>query len=67
MRILFVLLVLSSVSYGQFSGIKCEDLNGKLVLSSNSKQINVSELKNGIYIVTINTNKGTARKRLVIQ
>lgn len=43
------------------------DLKGKLVLCSNSKQVDVSELTQGVYIATIRTNKGMAKSRLVIQ
>ena len=56
-----------SGDFDQLESLVINDLKGKLVLSSNSKQIDVSELTQGVYIATIRTNKGTARKRLVIQ
>lgn len=56
-----------SGDFDQLESLVINDLKGKLVLSSNSKQIDVSELTQGVYITTIRTNKGTARKRLVIQ
>ena len=56
-----------SGDFDQLESIVINDLKGKFVLSSNSKQIDVSELTQGIYIATVRTNKGTTRKRLVIQ
>ena len=56
-----------SGDFDQLESLVITDLKGSLVLSSNSKQIDVSELTQGVYIATIRTNKGTARKRLVIQ
>ena len=56
-----------SGDFDQLESLVITDLKGNLVLSSNSKQIDVSELTQGVYIATIRTNKGTARKRLVIQ
>ncbi|MCX7745203.1 MAG: T9SS type A sorting domain-containing protein, partial [Flavobacteriales bacterium] len=50
--------------------IECLDLQGKLVrvYTANSLQftMNVSELKNGIYIFGIKTNKGLIYKRIVV-
>ena len=56
-----------SGDFDQLESLVITDLKCKLVLSSNSKKIDVSELTQGVYITTIRTNKGTARKRLVIQ
>ena len=56
-----------SGDFDQLESLVITDLKCKLVLSSNSKKIDVSELTQGVYIITIRTNKGTARKRLVIQ
>lgn len=56
-----------SGDFDQLESLVITDLKGKLVLSSNSKKIDVSELTQGVYITTIRTNKGTARNRLVIQ
>ena len=56
-----------SGDFDQLESLVITDLKGSLVLSTNSKQIDVSELTQGVYIATIRTNKGTARKRLVIQ
>ena len=56
-----------SYDFDQLEYLVINDIKGKLVLSSNSKQIDVSELTQGVYIAAIGTNKGAARKRLVIQ
>ena len=56
-----------SGDFDQLEYLVMNDIKGKLVLSSNSKQIDVSELTQDVYIAAIDTNKGTARKRLVIQ
>ena len=44
------------------------DLNGRKIFSTkNQKQINTSQLKPGIYIGTLETEKGTVNKKFIIQ
>ena len=44
------------------------DLNGRKIFSTkNQKQINTSQLKPGIHIGTLETEKGTVNKKLVVE
>jgi thiol-disulfide isomerase/thioredoxin len=52
---------------GSYISVDVYDLYGKLVLSAESaKTINVSSLSNGIYMLNINTEKGTATQKIII-
>jgi hypothetical protein len=53
---------------GQINQLVITDYSGKVVLSindTNTKNINVSELNQGIYILKISTNKGIATKQFI--
>ena len=52
---------------GSYISVDVYDVYGKLVLSAESaKTINVSSLCNGIYMLNINTEKGTATQKIII-
>ena len=52
---------------GSYISVDVYDVYGKLVLSAESaKTINVSSLSNGIYMLNINTEKGTATQKIII-
>ena len=52
---------------GSYISVDVYDVYGKLVLSAESaKTINVSSLSNGIYMLNINTEKGTATQKITI-
>ena len=52
---------------GSYISVDLYDVYGKLVLSAESaKTINVSSLSNGIYMLNINTEKGTATQKITI-
>jgi hypothetical protein len=52
---------------GNYTSVDIYDVFGKLVLSSDAKQtINVSCLSSGVYMLNINTEKGTATQKITI-
>jgi thiol-disulfide isomerase/thioredoxin len=52
---------------GMYSSLEIYDIYGKLVLTAESaKNINVSGLTSGVYMLNINTEKGTATQRITI-
>lgn len=53
--------------FGTLNHVSITDIKGNQVLQSNSSQIDVRILESGIYFVTVDTDKGIARTRLVIQ
>jgi len=52
---------------GNYTSVDIYDVFGKLVLSAESaKTINVSSLSSGVYMLKINTEKGTATQKITI-
>ena len=52
---------------GDYNSVDVYDVFGKIVLSSDAKQtINVSSLNSGVYMLNINTEKGTATQKITI-
>jgi hypothetical protein len=57
-----------NIDYNErFSTINIINLQGKTVLQSNQKSIDINELENGIYIVQIATDKGVLNSKFVKQ
>ncbi len=57
-----------NIDYNErFSTINIINLQGKIVLQSNQKSIDISGLENGIYIVQIDTEKGVLNSKFVKQ
>jgi hypothetical protein len=52
---------------GDFNSINIINLQGKNVLQSNTKNINISGLENGIYIAQIMTENGVLNTKFVKQ
>jgi len=51
----------------RFSTIRVIDIQGKMVLQSNQKTIDINELENGIYVVQIETENGVLNSKFVKQ
>jgi hypothetical protein len=52
---------------GEYTSLNIYDVFGKLVLSAEAaKAINVSSLSSGVYMLNINTEKGTATQKITI-
>lgn len=54
----------------QINGIKIVDINGRTVKANDfagvsNVQVNISDLANGVYLMTINSDKGTVTKKIV--
>lgn len=47
-----------TIDVPNFRHAEIRDISGRLVISSNQSNINISELSNGIYIISINKGKG---------
>ena len=48
-------------------GVKLIDVLGNQILSTNQKNIDVSNISNGVYFLNIKTNQGLATKKIIIQ
>jgi len=51
---------------GNFISVDIFDIYGKIVLSSDSNNINVSSLANGIYLLNINSKEGIYSKKITV-
>lgn len=54
----------------QISGVKIVDINGRTVKAADfaglsTAQVNISDLANGVYMITISSDKGTVTKKIV--
>lgn len=47
--------------------VEMYDVNGRIVKTSKSNQINVSDLSSGIYMMKISSDKGTTTKKIVVE
>jgi polyhydroxybutyrate depolymerase len=50
---------------GEFSSVVFTDLEGKILIETTGKNINISSFAKGIYFVLINSNKGKVVKKMV--
>ena len=56
-----------TVSYEQVQDIKIYDMLGKEIINTKEKEIDVSNLSNGVYFINIKTNTSTYTQKVVVQ
>ena len=59
------ILTVNTSNNVKINNIHLYDVSGKHILSSTKKQIDMSELSNGIYIIKIDSSKGSINKRII--